>query len=67
VSMSENGENLGHCYNGATDYGVKKALSDRAPEEILGLSETWTPWRSYATVLLWNSLAHKPEIQKGEV
>jgi AraC family transcriptional regulator of adaptative response / DNA-3-methyladenine glycosylase II len=40
-----------------TDYGVKKALSDRSPQEILALSQAWSPWRSYATVLLWNSLS----------
>ncbi len=39
-----------------TDYGVKKALSGLAEKEILELSEQWKPWRSYATVLLWNSL-----------
>lgn len=41
-----------------TDYGVKKALSDRSPQEILTLSQAWSPWRSYATILLWNSLSH---------
>ena len=47
-----------------TDYGVKKALSNRPPHEILTLSQTWSPWRSYATILLWNSLQNKPEVQK---
>ena len=47
-----------------TDYGVKKALSNLAPREILTLSQRWSPWRSYATILLWNSLSHKLEIQK---
>jgi len=47
-----------------TDYGVKKALSNRPPHEILALSQTWSPWRSYATILLWNSLANKLGIQK---
>ena len=47
-----------------TDYGVKKALSDRPPHEILTLSQTWSPWRSYATILLWNFLRNKFEIQK---
>ena len=46
-----------------TDYGVKKALSDRSPQEILTLSQPWSPWRSYATILLWNSLPHKLGIQ----
>lgn len=39
-----------------TDYGVKKALSPYTPDEILALAESWRPWRSYATVNLWNSL-----------
>lgn len=39
-----------------TDYGVKKALLDRSPRDILMLSQAWSPWRSYATILLWNSL-----------
>lgn len=39
-----------------TDHGVKKALSPRGPREILNLAETWRPWRSYATINLWNSL-----------
>ena len=41
-----------------TDYGVKKALGDRPPKDILALSEAWRPWRSYATISLWDSLAH---------
>lgn len=39
-----------------TDYGVKKALAPRTSKEILALAETWRPWRSYATIHLWNSL-----------
>jgi AraC family transcriptional regulator of adaptative response / DNA-3-methyladenine glycosylase II len=39
-----------------TDYGVKKALEPRTPKEILDLAEAWRPWRSYATVNLWNYL-----------
>lgn len=39
-----------------TDYGVKKALEPRAGKELLALAESWRPWRSYATVSLWNSL-----------
>ena len=42
-----------------TDYGVKKALSDRSPQEIRTLSQKWSPWRSYATLLLWNHLKNK--------
>ncbi|WP_373078405.1 AlkA N-terminal domain-containing protein [Fusobacterium varium] len=39
-----------------TDYGVKKALAPRTSKEILALAEAWRPWRSYATVNLWNLL-----------
>ena len=39
-----------------TDVGVRKALAPRTPEQILALAESWRPWRSYATVNLWNSL-----------
>lgn len=39
-----------------TDYGVKKALAPRTQKEILDLAEAWRPWRSYATINLWNSL-----------
>jgi AraC family transcriptional regulator of adaptative response / DNA-3-methyladenine glycosylase II len=39
-----------------TDHGVKKALHGLGDAEILGLSETWRPWRSYATLALWHSL-----------
>ena len=39
-----------------TDYGVKKTLAPRTSKEILALAEAWRPWRSYATVSLWNLL-----------
>jgi AraC family transcriptional regulator of adaptative response / DNA-3-methyladenine glycosylase II len=39
-----------------TDYGVKMAMDNRPPGEILALAEQWRPWRSYATINLWNSL-----------
>ena len=39
-----------------TDAGVKKALPGRTPKELLRLVEPWRPWRSYATLNLWNSL-----------
>jgi AraC family transcriptional regulator of adaptative response / DNA-3-methyladenine glycosylase II len=39
-----------------TDHGVKKALHGLDAAEILRLSEAWRPWRSYATIALWNSL-----------
>lgn len=42
-----------------TDYGVKKALPGLTPAGILELSQSWRPWRSYATIALWNSLSNK--------
>lgn len=39
-----------------TDAGIKKALAGYAPKELLKMSEAWKPWRSYATVNIWNSL-----------
>ena len=39
-----------------TDAGVKKALAPLSAKEMLTVAEAWRPWRSYATVNLWNSL-----------
>jgi AraC family transcriptional regulator of adaptative response / DNA-3-methyladenine glycosylase II len=43
-----------------TDYGVKKALGNPAPGDILALAQEWAPWRSYATVCLWNQVGSEP-------
>lgn len=47
----------------ASDYGVKKALSALPWRDALKLAETWSPWRSYATVSLWQFLAGKEQYQ----
>jgi AraC family transcriptional regulator of adaptative response / DNA-3-methyladenine glycosylase II len=39
-----------------TDAGVKKALPNYSSKELLNIAEAWRPWRSYATVNLWNTL-----------
>jgi AraC family transcriptional regulator of adaptative response / DNA-3-methyladenine glycosylase II len=39
-----------------TDAGVKKALQPHTAKELLIMAEAWRPWRSYATVNLWNTL-----------
>lgn len=39
-----------------TDIGIKHALPGYTPKELLAMSEKWKPWRSYATMNLWNSL-----------
>jgi 3-methyladenine DNA glycosylase/8-oxoguanine DNA glycosylase len=43
----------------ATDLGVLKALAARgvSRERALAVSERWRPWRAYATLHLWHSLA----------
>jgi 3-methyladenine DNA glycosylase/8-oxoguanine DNA glycosylase len=48
----------------ASDLGVVKALRALLPQgdrltiaEIVTLGESWRPWRAYATLHLWNSLA----------
>jgi AraC family transcriptional regulator of adaptative response / DNA-3-methyladenine glycosylase II len=39
-----------------TDAGVKKALPGHSPKELAARAEAWRPWRSYATINLWNAL-----------
>jgi len=39
-----------------TDAGVKKALAPHSSKELLQIAEAWRPWRSYATINLWNAL-----------
>lgn len=40
-----------------TDVGIRDALPDMSPKERLDASEIWRPYRSYAIINLWNSLA----------
>ena len=42
-----------------TDLGIKKALEPHKVKEILEMAEAWRPWRSYATINLWNSLQYR--------
>lgn len=39
------------------DAGVARALPDMTSKERLKAAEEWRPWRSYAVVCLWNTLA----------
>lgn len=39
-----------------TDAGIKKALPNYSSKELLKIAEAWRPWRSYATINLWNTL-----------
>lgn len=41
----------------AADYGVMKALGVDKPAQAKKLAEPWRPWRAYAVMHLWASLA----------
>lgn len=46
----------------ASDLGLRKALGENGPipsAQVLRLAEKWRPWRAYAAVCLWSSLAGK--------
>jgi len=40
-----------------TDLGVRKALGESDPRRVLQAGEAWRPWRAYAVMHLWQSLA----------
>jgi len=40
-----------------TDLGVMKALGTKDARRVLEAGEAWRPWRAYAVMHLWNSLA----------
>jgi AraC family transcriptional regulator of adaptative response / DNA-3-methyladenine glycosylase II len=42
-----------------TDAGIRKVLSDCTDRERLQMSEPWRPWRSYATMNIWNRYIHR--------
>ena len=41
----------------ATDLGIRKALGLQDERKILAHAEAWRPWRAYAAMHLWRSLA----------
>ncbi|MEI7447510.1 MAG: Ada metal-binding domain-containing protein [Burkholderiales bacterium] len=41
----------------AADVGVMKALGVKTPREALAAAEAWRPWRGYAVIHLWRTLA----------
>lgn len=51
----------------ATDLGVLKALAARGvtPAGVVKLAERWRPWRAYATLHLWHSLAERALVRRG--
>jgi AraC family transcriptional regulator of adaptative response / DNA-3-methyladenine glycosylase II len=40
-----------------TDLGVMKALGETGARRVLAAGEAWRPWRAYAVMHLWQSLA----------
>ena len=38
-----------------SDVGIKKALAPYSTKDTLQLANKWQPWRSYATINLWNA------------
>jgi AraC family transcriptional regulator of adaptative response / DNA-3-methyladenine glycosylase II len=48
----------------ATDLGLRSALAGHGlatdPKSVTAYAEAWRPWRSYATMHLWTSLADAP-------
>lgn len=40
-----------------TDLGIRKALGTDSARKILNLAEKWRPWRAYAALHLWTTLA----------
>jgi AraC family transcriptional regulator of adaptative response / DNA-3-methyladenine glycosylase II len=40
-----------------TDLGVMKALGETSARRVLAAAEAWRPWRAYAVMHLWQSLA----------
>lgn len=48
-----------------TDFGVKKALCGLPAKEAVLLAASWSPWRSYATITLWDSLGNRAMDRKA--
>ncbi|WP_137937692.1 DNA-3-methyladenine glycosylase 2 family protein [Chitinivorax sp. B] len=40
-----------------TDYGIRKALNETNDRKVLAHAEVWRPWRAYAVMHLWRTLA----------
>jgi AraC family transcriptional regulator of adaptative response / DNA-3-methyladenine glycosylase II len=41
------------------DLGIRKAMGNASPKQILEAAEKWRPWRAYAALHLWNQLSNK--------
>lgn len=42
-----------------SDLGIRKALGERTPRQVLQFAEPWRPWRAYAAMHLWKSLEER--------
>ncbi|HEY3275612.1 MAG TPA: Ada metal-binding domain-containing protein [Syntrophorhabdaceae bacterium] len=51
----------------STDYGVRKALGNPPQGEVEALARTWSPWRAYALVALWDYLQKARREKAGPV
>jgi len=49
-----------------TDLGVMKALGTTSPAKTLAVAESWRPWRAYAVLHLWHSLADAAPVARVE-
>jgi len=45
----------------AGDLGLRKAAGGVAERDLAALADEWRPWRAYAAVALWQSLAATPD------
>ena len=43
-----------------SDLGLRKALGNASPLEVLQSAEAWRPWRAYAAMHLWHALEPTP-------
>lgn len=43
-----------------SDLGIRKALAEPSPARVMAMADRWRPWRSYATMHLWQNLADWP-------
>ena len=41
----------------AGDLGLRKALGEASAADVRQVAEAWRPWRGYAAIHLWESLA----------
>jgi AraC family transcriptional regulator, regulatory protein of adaptative response / DNA-3-methyladenine glycosylase II len=55
----------------ANDLGVRQALqrlnTTDDPRAVANMAESWRPWRAYATVHLWHTLAQSARLPKPQV